>query len=351
MSIVERARADICALRPYVSARQDPARGILLNANESPWQPPGLNQDLNRYPEPQPAGLLKTLARLYQCDTRQLFVGRGSDEAIDLLCRAFCAAGKDAIVTAPPTFGMYAVAAGIQGARVIEVSLKGPDFALDSEAVGAAIGADDGVKLVFLCSPNNPSGGLADSQSVERVLEAASGQALVIVDEAYAEFSDQPSWIGRLSDFDNLAVLRTLSKAYGLAGLRCGALVARSEVIDLIRRIMPPYPVPATTVQTALEVLNGPAASELASRVRQIVATREWLRDRLSKLAIVKRVYPSAANFLLVAFYDAAHVDAALRESGMIVRQFSNLLPDHLRITIGERQDMMALANVLDTLA
>ncbi|HXD38115.1 MAG TPA: aminotransferase class I/II-fold pyridoxal phosphate-dependent enzyme, partial [Rhodanobacter sp.] len=254
MSVLDLARPDIRAMQPYSSARMEASGGkVFLNANESPWKSLGDDLGCNRYPDPQPAALIDTLAALYGVQRDQLLVGRGSDEAIDLLVRAFCRAGEDAILIQPPTFGMYAVCAHIQNAAVIEVALAA-DFALDVDAVLAAV--TPAVKLVFICSPNNPTGQTVPRAAVERLVQALAGRAVLVVDEAYVEFAEADSVADLIGQYDNLAILRTLSKAWALAGARVGTLLAHADVIALLRRIMPPYPLPLPCVAAALAALS-----------------------------------------------------------------------------------------------
>ena len=247
MSVLDLARPEIRTLQPYSSARMEAeGRQIMLNANESAWAPMGdAGLGCNRYPDPQPETLLQALASLYGVRREQLFVGRGSDEAIDLLVRAFCRAGEDAILIQPPTFGMYAVCARIQNATVIEIPLT-DDFNVDIESLLAAI--TPATKLVFLCTPNNPSGKSVSRSDMEFLANALVGKALLVIDEAYIEFSDQASAVDLINTYDHVAVLRTLSKAWALAGARIGSLLANPDVITLIRRIMPPYPLPLPCV-------------------------------------------------------------------------------------------------------
>ncbi len=228
MSVLDLARPELLVLKPYSSARMEAGKAaVMLNANESPYAPfAGDALALNRYPDPQPAALLDQLGRAYGLDAGQIFVGRGSDEAIDLLVRAFCRAGRDAVLISPPTFGMYAVAAGVQDAAVVAVPLQSErDFALDVDGVLNAARVYP-VKLVFVCTPNNPTGGSVPIGQITGLATALAGRALVVVDEAYAEFADTPSVTSLLDQHPNLVVLRTLSKAYGLAGARLGVLIA-----------------------------------------------------------------------------------------------------------------------------
>lgn len=336
MSVLDLARPEIRALQPYSSARMEASGGqVLLNANESPWPPSGdTGLSLHRYPEPQPQALLQRLAALYGVAPERLLLGRGSDEAIDLLVRAFCRAGEDAVAVCPPTFGMYAVCARVQGAAVVEVPLN-EAFAVDVETLLAAL--TPAVKLVFLCSPNNPTGGLVPLATVERLLAALRGRALLVVDEAYLEFADAPSASTLLPRFDNLAVLRTLSKAWALAGARIGALLAAPEVVALLRRIMPPYPLPTPCVAAALAALDGQGVALAHARVALLRSERERLAQRLQWMAGVRTVLPSQANFLAVRFEDAGDVYCRLLQAGIVVRDVGRQrgLAGCLRIGIG----------------
>lgn len=331
------ARPEILALKAYEHATWDP-RLERLHANESPWRVPGdaSGAGLNRYPEPQPRELVDALAKLYGVQPAQLLVGRGSDEGIDLLTRGFCAAGRDAVLVCPPTFGMYAVAARIQGAAVREVPLlRDSGFALDVAGIRAALDAQ--VKLVYLCTPNNPTGNEIATGDVLQVLEACEGRALVVVDEAYAEFSTRPGFAARLGEFPHLVVLRTLSKAHGLAGARVGSLLASPAIVALLRKIIPPYAMAQPTVEAALQALQPAAQAVARSRVAATIAERERLAAALSGLPAVVRVWPSAANFLLVEFRDAGAALQAIMQAGLLVRDFRSQkgLGSALRLTIG----------------
>ncbi|WHZ19086.1 MAG: Histidinol-phosphate aminotransferase [Rhodanobacteraceae bacterium] len=339
MNPVELARPDIRALQPYSSARME-ARGgaIALNANESPWPPFDNDAGWNRYPDPQPAALLERLAGLYGVDATQVLIGRGSDEGIDLLVRAFCAAGRDAILISPPTFGMYAVCARVQGADVVEAPLRG-NGALDVDAVLARV--TPAVKLVFVCAPNNPSGAGVPRAAILRLAEALAGRALLVVDEAYVEFvepgSDCGSVAGCVGAIPNLAVLRTLSKAWALAGVRIGMLLADARVIALLRKLMPPYPLPAPCAEAALRAVSRAGERAMRERVAVTLRERARLRAALANLACVREVLPSQANFLTVRFHDADAALAGLLESGIVVRDVRRYpnLGDALRLTLG----------------
>ena len=349
MKLLERARPEILSLQPYSSARMESrSRGVMLNANESPWPPVGNETtSLNRYPDPQPTALRVRMAELYDVAPERVLMGRGSDEAIDLLVRAFCCAGRDAIVVSPPTFGMYAVSAHIQGASVIEAPL-GTGFAVDVDAVLAKVSAD--TKLVFVCTPNNPTGALVPLTTIARLADALRDRALLVVDEAYIEFADDaPSAAILINHHDNLAVLRTLSKAYGLAGARVGALVADARIVALLRRIQAPYPLPTSSVQAALAALGDVAVAESQARVRILLEERASLSHALGGARGVLAILPSAANFLCVRFADVAQTCQALLEHGVIVRDVSRYpqLDGCLRITVGTPQENAQLLAAL----
>ncbi len=334
-SILQLARPDILELQPYQHAAWDPSLER-MHANEMPWRASGDNSTagLNRYPEPQPQALVERMAQLYGVPARQLLVGRGSDEAIDLLVRAFCRAGQDNVVITPPTFGFYKVAARIQGAGVLEVPLLRDGFALDAEQV---IAAGLRSKIVFLCSPNNPTGNLLDEVAMLRVCTQLAGKALVVVDEAYVEFCGRASLTARLAEFPNLVILRTLSKAYALAGARLGTVIASEDIIGLLRRIIPPYAIPASTVDEVLALTEAPQRALSAARIRTLLDERASMHARLERCANVAQVFPSDANFLLVECRDAARFLAAGKSAGLILRDFSSYpgLANCLRISIG----------------
>jgi len=340
MSIVDIARPEIRAMQPYSSARMEASGGaILLNANESSWPPPGDDVlDCNRYPDPQPPALIEALATLYGVRPAQVLVGRGSDEAIDLLVRAFCRAGEDAIAIQPPTFGMYAVSARIQNAAVLEIPLA-EDFSLDVDAMLAAF--TPAVKLVFVCTPNNPTGQRVTQAQVEHLAQALCDRALLVVDEAYIEFSDMASAAALIDRYDNLAVLRTLSKAWALAGARVGTLLANEAVIALLRRIIAPYPLPRPCVALALQALTTAGQAQARQHIAIVREQRERMAAALASLPGVRAVLPSQANFLAVRLDDPATVYQRLLDAGIVVRDVRRYprLGDALRITIGTAEE------------
>lgn len=348
MSVLDLARPELRALAGYSSARMEAGSdGILLNANESPW-PQDVDAPLNRYPEPQPLRLRSLWAAYCGVDPSHLLLGRGSDEMIDLLVRGFCRAGRDAILVQPPTFGMYAVCAAVQGAAVRAVPLSPASaFAPDFAAVLAA--ADARVKLVFVCAPNNPTGNMPARASVLALAEALRDRALVVVDEAYIEFADVQSLAAQVSAHANLVVLRTLSKAHALAAARVGCLIAAPEIVGLLRRIMPPYPLPTPCVDAAEAALSPVGLRGMRERIARVCGERERLRGWLERLNGVREVLASQANFLTVRFDEADAQLAMLRERGIVVRDLRRnpRLEDALRITIGSPEENAALMAAL----
>lgn len=360
MSVLDLLRPDLRAFAGYTSARKTGVSGrIWLNANESPWANPGdAGARCNRYPAPQPEPLRQALAELYEVHPEQLLIGRGSDEAIDLLVRALCRLERDAVVTASPVFGMYAVSARLQNAPLIDIPLvDGPQgFAPDLAAIGDAALAG-GAHLVFLCSPGNPTGEAIALADIAALASRLSDKAVVVVDEAYGEFSDLPSATALLDAYPNLAVLRTLSKAHALAAARIGTLIAAPELIAALRNCQAPYPLPTPCVDLALAGLAPAALAQTRERIKQIRAERERLSAALEILPGVRRVYPSQGNFLLVRFEDAQRAFDRLLAAGVVVRdqRAALQLHDALRISIGSPEEneavIAALSNNKDATA
>ena len=348
MNPAELARPEIRALKPYASARAlADSAGVLLNANENPWPPAhdgGLN--LNRYPDPQPVELKDRLAELYGVGGEQLLITRGSDEGIDLLTRCFCRAGRDQVLVCPPCFGMYALSARIQGAGVVECPLLEGEAAWQLDA--AALERAPDCRLYYLCSPNNPTGNLI---AAERVLDLATrvvDHGLVVIDEAYIELCDQPSLASAVADQPNLVVLRTLSKAFGLAGCRLGALIAQPAIIDILRRIIAPYPLPTPSIAAALGALADSETRE--SQLRVLRQQKQRLLPVLKNHAAISRVWPGEANFVLVRARDGQALVSAAAGAGIRLRDQSAQaqLADCVRITIGTPAETNRLIRFLE---
>jgi len=355
INILKLARAEILTLQPYQHAAWEPSLER-MHANEMPWR---ATEDtsiagLNRYPEPQPDELIAHLAHLYGVAAKNVLAGRGSDEGIDLLVRAFCRAGRDSVLICPPTFGMYKVSARIQGANVVEVPLqKERGFSLDADGVLAAW--NENVKLVFVCSPNNPTGNLVDRRGIELLCEKLTDKAIVVVDEAYVEFAHTASLVSMLSKFENLVILRTLSKAYALAGARCGTLLAHADIVSLLARVITPYALPTQTIEAVLRFTNDAHRAEAGKRVETVVAERERISAQLTRLPAIRRVWRSDSNFLLVECVDADRVLTAATSVGLIIRdpRSNPALANCLRISVGtaEQNDRLVSAIAALTVA
>jgi len=339
--VAQLARADIVSLQAYEYASWEPDL-TRMHANELPWRAPKDESvfGLNRYPEPQPKDLVERLAQLYGAAPHSVLAARGSDEAIDLLVRAFCRAGQDSVLVCPPTFAMYTLAAAIQGARVVSVPLRAMQgFALDADAVLQMCTPE--VKIVFLCSPNNPTGNLLSEEAIVRITQALTTRALVVVDEAYVEFAACQSLARYLPQLPNLAVLRTLSKAHGLAGVRCGTLIADPDVITLLKKIIHPYAIPQLTLEAVLKLLEPGQLATVRKTTALVRFERERVTKELARLPFVKRVWPSKANFILAEFADAAQALFRAHEAQLLVRDVRGYLglASALRITIGTLEE------------
>lgn len=352
MSVLDLVREDLRAFAGYASARREKATGhVWLNANESPWTSSAdAGHGLNRYPEPQPAALRARLAELYGISGERLMVTRGSDEGIDLLVRAFCRAGIDGVLIAPPCFGMYAVSARVQNAPLVEVPLidDDTDFSLDLTAVEDILELGD-VRAVFLCSPANPTGQALSLKEIRRLAKKATDRAVLVLDEAYVEFSSIGSARALLDEFPHLLILRTLSKAYAMAGARIGAVLGDPDVIGVLRSLQAPYPVPAPSATLALAALSDAAQKESRERIATLVRERKALFKNLSRLASVRRVYPSEGNFLLVRFDDPTAAFERLLKSGVVVRDMRAMpqLGDALRISVGTPEENTTMIEAL----
>ncbi|MEP7314225.1 MAG: histidinol-phosphate transaminase [Pseudomonadota bacterium] len=347
--VLELARPEIRALRAYQHAAWEPQLER-LHANELPWRVAGDSSaaGLNRYPEPQPPPLVQGMAALYGVRPECVLVGRGSDEAIDVLMRVFCRAGKDRIIVCPPTFGMYGVAARIQGAEVVAVPLLAErGFSLDIDGILAQ--ATESTRLVFVCSPNNPTGNLVPRAQLRDLAQRLAPRALLVVDEAYVEFAEGPGITLDLPTLPNLCVLRTLSKAHGLAGARCGALLAHPDIIALARKVIPPYAIAEMTVEVVTPLLAPTGVAAMHRRIAEILTERQRVALALARVPGVLRVWPSDANFLLVDFAAPDAVLARIRDVGLIVRDVRQpALPQSLRITIGTPEQNNRLLGSLE---
>ena len=348
-SIINRARPEVLAMKGYSSARslyKDTAGMVFLDANECFFEPYIGAENLARYPSQQPGDLIDALCRLYDLSSRNLAVTRGADDGIDLLVRSFCVAGQDNIIICPPTFPMYAHSAILQGADVKEVLLK-ENFDVDVKGIVKA--ADDNTKIIFLCSPNNPTGTLVAVEDVEALCDEFKETALVVVDETYIEFSSQESFISLIDKYENLVVLRTLSKAYAAAGLRCGMSIGPAEVIALLLKILPPYPLPQPMIREALRILEPKNLERIAEKRVEILETKKWFISELKNIKEVQNIIPSEANFILAQIKNASALCQKAQEGGFILRDQSYQvgLDNSLRISIGSRDEMEGLLRVL----
>lgn len=352
-SLAERlARPEVLALAPFDIGARDAANGadvISLDANENPFPPldaSPLASGINRYPEPRPARLKQALARLYGVEPANVVATRGADDAIDLLVRAFCRPGQDTVLVATPTFSAYDHFARLQGARVAEAKLSA-GFDLDPDAFLAAAKAQQDLKLAFICSPNNPTGNPVPPEAVLGIADALPDTILVL-DEAYIEFSDLPSLAEEAARRPNLVVLRTLSKAYGLAGARIGAAVAQTEVAAMLDRVLPPYPLPTLSIGAALSALSPARRAVHEARIADIKAERARLAPLLAASPHARRVWPSEGNFLFMEVDDAPALARRLDRLGIRLRFRESAAPGGVRLTIGTRAENDAALAAFD---
>lgn len=336
-------RDNIARLTPYSSARDEFSgeAKVFLDANENSLGSP-LKKWYNRYPDPHQKAIKQKLAQVKGIAPEHIFLGNGSDECIDLLYRCFCNPGKDNIIICPPTYGMYEVSANINDIEVKKVSLL-PNFELDLSGIEDAI--DDQTKLIWICSPNNPTGNSLKRLDIETLLNNFKG--LVIVDEAYINFSKQKSFVQELTEYPNLVVLQTLSKAWGLAGLRLGMAFASTAIIEILNRVKPPYNINQATQELVLTALE--EVGQVNDMIRLLVDMREALADVFTSMPTVERVYPSDANFILVKIKEARAVYEFLLTKGIVLRDRSNvqLCNDCLRITVGSELDNTLLVDAM----
>ncbi|MDO6526193.1 histidinol-phosphate transaminase [Motilimonas sp. 1_MG-2023] len=351
MSIEKLARQTVQELVPYESARRIGGKGeVWINANEAPdcseYQ---LNCDrMNRYPEFQPPEVINAYASYTGLNTDQVLATRGADESIELLIRTFCEPGKDSILICPPTYGMYSVSANTCGVDIKTVPLQA-NFDVDYQAVADKL---DSVKVVFLCAPNNPTGNMLDTKQLKQLLESAKDRALIVVDEAYIEFCIDQSQVELIEHYENLVVTRTLSKAFALASIRCGFTLAQPSVIEMMKKVIPPYPVPGPVAQIASQALSTGGLHIMEQRVTTLNALRREALAQLDSLECVTELFPATGNFILARFVDSKLAFATLAKAGIIARDFANKprLENCIRITIGNKAEMRATIKALAAL-
>lgn len=338
-------RENVATMKPYSSARDEYKAEVnkmtFLDANENPFE-----NGVNRYPDPQQVKLKLQLASLKGIDPANILLGNGSDEVLDLIFRAFCEPGRDNVISLPPTYGMYKVLANLNAIEDREVLLT-ESFQPDVKGILSRV--DALTKLIFLCTPNNPTGNTFSEDVVIDLLKSFNG--LVIIDEAYIDFSSKNSWLQRLEEFPNLVITQTLSKAFGLAGIRLGIGYASSEIISVLNKIKPPYNVNELTQQKAGERLR--RYDEVETEITRILEQRDFLQHELEKVNFVKKIFPSEANFLLVKVDDAALRYSQLLEKGLVVRNRSNqpLCENTIRITVGTMKENIKLIKALKVIS
>jgi histidinol-phosphate aminotransferase len=330
-------RKNILELTPYSSARDEysGSKGIFLDANENPFG------KLNRYPDPHHRKLKEALGRYKGLAVENIFLGNGSDEAIDLIFRIFCNPGKDKALTFTPTYGMYEVSAAVNDVEMIKIPLD-KNFNIDLQPAAQYL-KDDLVKLIFICSPNNPTSNSFERKKIIEIIENFRG--IVVVDEAYIDFSEQESLIGLTAKYDNLIVLQTFSKAWGAAGIRVGMAYADASLTGYLYRVKPPYNISQLNQKAALERLGKPA--KYKRQIRKIKEEKERITGRLKKLAIIEYIYPSDANFLLVKVKDANFVYKQLADRNIIIRNRTSVIENCLRITVGKKDENNTLVREL----
>ena len=337
-------RENIKQMKPYASARSEftskATNMVFLDANENPFE-----NGLNRYPDPQQLSLKEVLAQQKSVRTENILLGNGSDEILDLIFRVFCEPSRDNVITLPPTFGIYDVLANTNNIENRKVVL-GDNFQPDVDGILARTDANS--KLIFICSPNNPTGNTIDIEDITRLLNSFNG--LVVIDEAYIDFSKKESWISKLDEFSNLIITQTLSKAYGLAGIRLGICYASKEIIAVLNKIKLPYNINELTQQKALEKVV--MIEEIKNEISSILNEKERLLKELLQVSFIKKIYPSDANFILIKVDDANNRYQQLIEKGIVLRNRTTqaLLKNCLRITVGTKEENEKLINTLNEL-
>ena len=340
-SIKDLVRKNILNLAPYSSARDEyeGTEGVFLDANENPFG------SYNRYPDPQQSKLKGRLAEIKNVKASQIFLGNGSDEVIDLAFRIFCEPNIDKALTFTPTYGMYEVSANINSVELIKVPLNS-DFQIDRNSVQPYF-LDENLKLIFICSPNNPSGNLIQSEDIEFILENFNG--IVIIDEAYVDFCPEATFAEKLVQYPNLIISQTLSKAWGLAGLRLGIALMNEELLSFYNKVKAPYNISSVNQQVALETSN--KTEEFQKNVETILTEKSRLIQELQLLKIVKKIYPSDANFLLVEVENANEIYSQLIAQQIIIRNRNSVVENCVRITIGTLTENKKLIEALKTLS
>ena len=334
-------RDNVIKLTPYSCARDEfkGNTGIFMDANENPFG------SLNRYPDPYQRDLKAALSKVKGIEEEKIFLGNGSDEIIDLCFRIFCNPGIDKALIFPPTYGMYEVSASVNDVEVVKVPLN-DSFQIDLEKAELAF-TDKNLKLVFICSPNNPTSNSMNHNDIEHILTKFTG--IVVIDEAYIDFSDKPSFTGLVNKYPNLIIMQTFSKALGLAAVRVGMAFSNPEIIKYFNKMKPPYNISKINQQAALRKLGQPELYK--KQVNRIKKERERLTEILSKMAIIKKLYPSDANFLLVKVGNANFIYNTLVNKNIIIRNRSNIIADCLRITIGKKAENDQLIKALKSIS
>lgn len=348
--IIKLIRQDLRDCEPYLSNRED-SEGIWLDANELPFDLSDnqMGLKLNRYPSMHPLSLLEQLASFYCIEKEQLLITRGSDDGIDLLTRLFCNPFRDNILICPPTFSMYAAFAKIQGSQIIEVPLiLDKEFSLDVNGIKQKM--TDNTKIIFICSPNNPTGNIVPISDIAKLCDEMKDKGIVVVDEAYIEFAESESSIPYLQQYHNLVVLRTLSKAFGLAGIRFGVIIANEACIRCLKAIQPPYSMSSLTLDAAVKATTKDRVRELSQKIAMIKDQKAQMQKWLSQLDIVRKVWSSEANFLLIQVEDAKKVMVYCANSKIYLRNMSDRagLKNCIRVSIGTALQNKRLIQVLN---
>lgn len=339
-NLENKVRPNILKLEAYSSARKEYKKkeGIFLDANESPFG------SLNRYPDPNQTRIKELLSKQKSVSTRNVFVGNGSDEVIDLLFRIFCTPGVDSAITFKPSYGMYDVSAGINDVELIQLDLN-EKFQINPELVKPYLKGDN-YKLMLICSPNNPTGNLMSEETVEYILNNFNG--IVLIDEAYIDFNDKESWLNRINEFPNLIISQTFSKAWGLAAARVGVAYANTRIIDLFNKVKPPYNVSTMSQNAVITALEN--QTQFKENVETIIKEKERLIQVLNKTSFVKKVFPSDANFVLIEVDNANLIYEQLINQGIIIRNRNKIIKNCLRISIGTPKENNVLVHAIQTM-